>query len=127
MTAALDRRAFVGYFSSIGLSGTLLPGVLWAQAAARQAPRVTREMIVQAEKMAGLEFTDEERAEMVRGPDQNLTSCDQIHATQLTNAVSPALLFDPVPPGVTLPTDRKPMRLSAARAVTAISSAVRTR
>src|SRR5580765_6049669 len=70
---ALDRRAFVGYFSSIGLSGTLLPGVLWAQVAQQQAPKVvTKEMIAQAEKVAGLEFSDAEREEMVRGLDQNL-------------------------------------------------------
>ncbi|MBI4499710.1 MAG: hypothetical protein HY700_00980, partial [Gemmatimonadetes bacterium] len=50
----LDRRAFVGYFSSLGLSGTLFPGVLWGQA--QQPPRVTKEMIAQAEKVAGLQF-----------------------------------------------------------------------
>jgi hypothetical protein len=27
-----DRRAFMSYFSSIGLGATFLPGVLWAQA-----------------------------------------------------------------------------------------------
>src|SRR6185436_19306537 len=105
-------------FSTIGLSGTLLPGVLWAQAAQQQAPRITKEMIAQSEKMAGLEFTDAQRDEMVRGLDQNLTSWEQLHATPLTNAVAPALLFDPVPPGVTLPTERKRMRLSDARRVT---------
>src|SRR5690606_10229087 len=30
--STLDRRAFLAYFSSVGLGGTLLPGVLWAQA-----------------------------------------------------------------------------------------------
>src|SRR5690606_27110360 len=35
----LDRRAFMAYFSSIGLGGTLLPGVLWAQI--QQEQRIT--------------------------------------------------------------------------------------
>ncbi len=117
MTAVLDRRAFMGYFSSVGLSSTLLPGVLWAQAAQQQAARITKEMIVQAEKVAGLEFTDEERTEMIRGLDQNLASWEQLRTVPIANSVSPALLFDPVPPGVSLPTAKKPVRLSAPKAV----------
>jgi cytoskeletal protein RodZ len=31
-----DRRSFMGYFASIGLGSTLLPGILWAQVAAGQ-------------------------------------------------------------------------------------------
>ena len=100
MTSSLDRRAFVGYFSTVGLSGTLLPGVLWAQARQQQAARVTKDMIAQAEKVAGLEFTDAEREEMVRGLDQNLNAWEQLRATAISNAVVPALLFDPVP-GIT--------------------------
>ena len=30
--SSYDRRAFMAYFTSIGLGSTLLPGVLWAQA-----------------------------------------------------------------------------------------------
>ena len=40
-----DRRAFMGYFSSIGLGATLLPGVLWAQAQEAGAQQVTAEML----------------------------------------------------------------------------------
>ena len=116
MTASLDRRNFLGYFSSIGLSGTLLPGVLWAQA--QQAPKVTKEMVAEAEKIAGLEFTDAQREEIVKGLDTNLANLEQLRATPLPNSVSPALLFDPVPAGVQLPTQRRPMRLSVAPKVT---------
>src|SRR5258706_14035305 len=117
MTAALDRRAFMGYFSTIGLSGTLLPGVLWAQAQQQQAARITKEMIAQAEKMAGLEFSEAERDEMVRGLDQNLTSWEQLRSVPISNAVSPALLFDPIPAGATFPTARLRMRVSSPRSV----------
>ena len=110
MGTGLGRRAFVGYFSSLGLSGTLFPGVLWAQA--QQQPKVTKEMIAQAEKMAGLQFTDAERDEMVRGLEQNLASWERLRTVEVSNAVSPALLFDPVFPGVALPAERKKIRLS---------------
>src|SRR6478672_5363077 len=61
-TTTVDRRAFMAYFSSIGLGTTLLPGVLWGQAAQQQASEISKEMIADAEAIAGLSFTDEQRA-----------------------------------------------------------------
>jgi hypothetical protein len=55
-----DRRAFMAYFSSIGLGTTLFPGVLWAQAQQQQqGPAITKEMVAAAEQLSGLEFSDE--------------------------------------------------------------------
>src|SRR2546423_186051 len=56
-----DRRAFMAYFGALGLSSTLLPGVLWAQANQQPGTPITKEMVAAAEQIAGLEFTDEER------------------------------------------------------------------
>lgn len=110
--ARLDRRSFVSFFSAAGLSTTLLPGVLWAQA--QEQGVVTTAMIAQAEKIAGLEFTEEEREEMVRGLDQNARAWEQLREVEIPNSVHPALLFDPVPPGLTLPTERREARLGPA-------------
>ena len=110
----LGRRAFVAYFSAIGLGGTLLPGVLWAQAQQQGAAVVTKEMIASAEKIAGLEFTDEEREAMARGLDQNLRSWEQLREMPVPNSVSPAIVFDPVLPGTALATERRRPRLSDA-------------
>jgi hypothetical protein len=60
MTAE-TRRRFLAYCSGAGLSSTLLPGVLWTQLEAQQAPRITVEMLKAAERIAGLEFTDAQR------------------------------------------------------------------
>jgi len=98
---ALDRRRFLAYFSSIGLGGTLFPGVLWALA--QQGREVTREMIAQAEAIAGLSFTDEQREQMLRGLNQNVQSYTRIRQVELPNAVPPALRFDPNPPGAPPP------------------------
>src|SRR4051812_17156883 len=62
-----DRRAFMAYFGALGLSSTLLPGVLWAQANQQQGTPITKEMIAAAEQIAGLEFTDDERTAIANG------------------------------------------------------------
>src|SRR3954471_15169863 len=95
-----DRRAFMAYFSSIGLGSTLFPGVLWAQAQQQQqGPEITKETIAAAEQIADVSFTDEERAAIARGLQQARNSIDQLHKVALDMSVFPALVFDPVPPG----------------------------
>src|SRR5881296_988371 len=71
ISAMHDRREFLAYFSSIGLGSSLLPGVLWTKVAA--GADITKETIAAAEEIAGVTFTDEERAMMVR----NLTNAKQ--------------------------------------------------
>jgi hypothetical protein len=116
MSTDIQRRAFVGYFSAIGLGSTLMPGLLWGQS--QQDPgRVTKEMVASAEKIAGLTFTDAQRERMVRGLNGLARNLDQIHAVALPNSVPPAIRFDPVPPGVVLPTAKRPMRRSRPAAV----------
>src|SRR4051812_17669144 len=101
ITSRPDRREFLAYFSSIGLGSTLLPGVLWAKVSA--GAEITKETIAVAEEIAGISFTDDERAMMVRSLTQMRQSIDALHKTTLENSVAPALVFDPMPPGVTLP------------------------
>ena len=106
MTAtAYDRRAFIGYFSSIGLGSTLLPGVLWAQVAA--GAEITPQTIATAEEIAGLSFDESEREMMVEGLKQQAAQIEAVRKVALDNAVAPAIRFDPLPPGATLPTREK--------------------
>lgn len=113
----LDRRDFLSYFSGIGLSGTLLPGVLWARIQEGQA--ITAAALAEAEKVAGLEFSEEEREAMVRGLDQNLQAYEALRAQPIPNEVPPAMHFDPLLPSMELPTERAPFRPSRAPAVEA--------
>ena len=69
--SSLDRRRFMSYFASLGLAGTALPTTLWALAQQEQM-RITKDMLANAEAIAGLEFTDEEREMMVEGVNRNL-------------------------------------------------------
>lgn len=120
-----DRRAFMAYFSSLGLSATLFPGVLWSQAAspppaagspqptgaeAATAREITVETIKCAEEIAGLSFTDEQREMMLRGLRNHQQQYTALRAMPLPNSVVPAIHFDPVPPGGTAPPSTPPVR-----------------
>ena len=96
---SLDRRAFMGYFSSIGLGTTLLPGVLWGQVQQQQAPAITKEMIASAEEIAGVKLTDEERTAIANGLQQTRNNARQLREVPLDMSIVPALVFEPVPPG----------------------------
>src|SRR5689334_22559489 len=94
-----DRRAFMAYFSSIGLGTTLFPGVLWAQAQQQQGPAITKEMIAAAEQLSGLEFSDEERTAIVRGVQQMRGNLQNLHKEPMDQSILPSIVFEPVPPG----------------------------
>lgn len=105
---SLDRRAFVAYFGTAGLSTTLLPGVLWG--IAQQQETITKEMVAQAETIAGLEFSDEERESIATGLSRSVRNYERLREVPLANSVMPAVQFDPVLPGMTLPTERRAIR-----------------
>src|SRR4051812_2968242 len=98
-----DRRAFMAYFGALGLSSTLLPGVLWAQANQQQGTPITKEMVAAAEQIAGLQFTDDERTAIANGLAGTRRTIDQLHAAPLPYDTFPSFVFDPVPPGEKMP------------------------
>ncbi len=93
---ANTRRRFLAYFSSLGLSSTLLPGALWAGLS--KGDRVTTDMLKAAEQLAGHEFTDSEREMMVDGLNKQLASYEKLRTVELPNDVPPALQFNPLLP-----------------------------
>src|SRR3982751_7013313 len=104
----LDRRSFMGYFAGAGLGSTLFPGVLWAKLAA--GAEITVETIASAEDVAGVHFDQAERELMLDGLKQQEQRIEALHKIPLDNSVSPAIVFDPVPPGKKIPTGpRLPM------------------
>ena len=108
---ATNRRHFLGALSAAGLGSTLLPGALVA--VAQDADLVTVEMLEAAQRIAGLEFTPDELqrlAERLNGPGDRRRDYETLRAANLGNSQQPALVFNPVPPGMTLPTDRGPNR-----------------
>lgn len=107
-----DRRAFMAYFSSVGLGSTLLPGVLWAKVT-EAGGEITKESITAAEEIAGVSFTDDQRQMMLRSLQQMRQGIDALHKVPLDNTVAPAIVFDPLPPGAVLPTKKAEPMLRA--------------
>ena len=114
MSLLTDRRRFLSVCTSLGLTSTLLPGVLWAMG--KGTPTVTPELLASACKVAGLELDEEQRKMMVKTLNEQLEGARDIRALGLPNSVSPAFSFDPVLPGVTTwDTAKRPMKVSAAK------------
>jgi Asp-tRNA(Asn)/Glu-tRNA(Gln) amidotransferase A subunit family amidase len=106
--ATVDRREFMGYFAGIGLSTTLFPGVLWAKISA--GADITVETIASAEEVAGITFDPAERELMLDGLKQQEQRIEALHKVVLPNSVSPAIVFDPLPPGKKIVSEpRRPM------------------
>jgi len=107
-----DRRNFIAYFAGLGLSSTLFPGVLWAQVQQRSAQKITKEMLIAAERIAGLNFTDAQREMMLLGVNGNLAFYEELRRVNLDVSDVPALRFSPILPGMKFDKRRLPFRPS---------------
>jgi Asp-tRNA(Asn)/Glu-tRNA(Gln) amidotransferase A subunit family amidase len=112
-----SRRRFLGYFSTVGLASTALPNVLWAELQEQAEPRVTPEMLKHALALVGLEFTDEERQQMLNGVNQALTRYEELRQIHIDPNLAPPLYYSPLVPGTRLDRVARPMRPSRPRAV----------
>jgi len=110
-TFMLNRRAFLAVCSRFGLTSTLLPGVLYAMA--DEKSKVSREMIDQAAVIADLHIADEYKDMMLESLNNLPQGFEAIYGLHIPNQVAPALVFDPVPAGMKLKTERRPQNVSA--------------
>jgi Asp-tRNA(Asn)/Glu-tRNA(Gln) amidotransferase A subunit family amidase len=99
----------------MGLGATLFPGVLWAQAQGK--PKITKDMIDAAAEIADVKIADEYKEMMLDDLNNAAKGYESIYALHMPNSVAPALIFDPVLPGMKFETQRKPMRMSKAPAI----------
>jgi Asp-tRNA(Asn)/Glu-tRNA(Gln) amidotransferase A subunit family amidase len=84
-------------------------------------PPLTVEMIEQAAAISGLKFTEEQRKVMIDGLIGQREAVATVRKMALPNSVAPSLVFDPVPPGAKLETERKPIKLGPAPSVAGLS------
>src|SRR5215510_1874456 len=108
----MDRRAFLTVCSQLGLTSTLLPGVLWAMA--DQKGKVTREMIDNASIIADVPIADDYKDMMLESLNDFAKDYDLIYELKIGNQVAPAIVFDPVPPGMKLQSERRQGKPAAA-------------
>ena len=114
-TKQLSRRSFMPYASGIGLTSPVLSGALWAKVADDKVAKVTKAMLQEAEQLAGLEFTDDERELMVDGLNSYLEDYEELREVPLDNSIVPALQFNPVPAGMTFERKTGRLRMSKRR------------
>jgi Asp-tRNA(Asn)/Glu-tRNA(Gln) amidotransferase A subunit family amidase len=108
----LTRRKFVAYFSTIGISSTLFSKILWAKLQEEKEKKITKTMLQEAEKVAGLEFTDTERDLMLEGVNEYLEAYEKLRAITINNSVPPAIQFNPMLPGMSFQKEKKPIKIS---------------
>ena len=107
---ALNRRRFIECFAGAGIASALMPGAL--AAVAQDAATITIDMLQSAMKIAGLSFTADEQKrllEKLNGARGYLAGFERLRTANLGDT-QPAIVFNPVPPGKRLPTDRRPLR-----------------
>src|SRR4026209_1088745 len=105
----INRRRFLECCSAAGLGSTLLPGAL--AAVAQDAATITSDMLQSAMKIAGLSFTADEQKrllEKLNGARGYLAGFERLRTANLGDT-QPAIVFNPVPPGKRLPTERRPL------------------
>src|ERR1700754_588929 len=107
-----QRRRFLGFFAGTGLATTLLPGALWAQTEGNPAKGITIDMVIAAEKLAGVEFNDAQRKMLLEGVNTNLNRYVSLREIPLDNTVPSAMRFSPVLPGMTFDMQRRPAKFS---------------
>ena len=113
---SLDRRAFLAVSTRVGLASTLFPGALYTLAAQAQSaepspdkslPKITPEMIDQAAALAGISIAADQKQIMLDGLNEQRSGYAAIRKLHLPNDVPPAYIFDPLPPGATINTEKR--------------------
>lgn len=88
------RRAVLKALAGLGVGG---PVVHRAVAAAAEGGDVSPEMVRRAEWIAGVEFTDAERAQVARAARESLDDFDALRRVEVGFDVLPAVQFNPAP------------------------------
>lgn len=105
-----DRRQFFEYFAAIGITSAVMPACRSGEK--EEKGEITVETIKAAEKIAGIRLTAEEREKIVERLNRNLEIYRGLREKDIDNSVNSALVFNPILPGMTIPTKRKPFRHS---------------
>jgi Asp-tRNA(Asn)/Glu-tRNA(Gln) amidotransferase A subunit family amidase len=114
VSAGWPRRQVLKTLSALGLGSAVFVRALVSLAEEKTA--VTEEAIRQAEWLAGLEFTDDDRKLMLKGVNETIAGYAKLRAVEVDNGVPPALWFHPAAaPAVGEPRGRVEWAPSAAR------------
>lgn len=85
---------------------------LFTLGADAEEPTITPEVVRYVEPIFGLEFTPAERDSMLEELEYNLNNYNQLREMPIDNSVPPAFQFNPLPVGMSLETEQRPLVLS---------------
>jgi Asp-tRNA(Asn)/Glu-tRNA(Gln) amidotransferase A subunit family amidase len=105
-----NRRQFFEYFAAIGIASAVMPACQKGEVEAEG--EITVDTIASAEKIAGIELSPEERKKIVERLNRNLETYRGLREKKIDNSVNSALVFNPIPPGLTFSIEKKPFRHS---------------
>jgi hypothetical protein len=97
-TRAMRRRDFVNFLAAIPAGGTVFGNV--ALSLAQEEKKVTREMVLQAEEIAGLKFTDAQREMIIPTLRNYLQNIQKVREMPIPPEIAPAMIFIPDTQGV---------------------------
>ncbi len=109
-TSTLNRRGFVTGALKVGGAAAVFP-LLMSEIAEAKA-EISKADLTAAAEIAGVEFDEKQQEMMLEDVQSRLKSYSALHELKIPNSVAPALDFNPVLPGMTFETVRKPARLS---------------
>src|SRR3954471_17954073 len=93
---AIGRRRMLAALAGLGVgTAAFQRAVAWQ---AEQAGKVTAELIQQAEWIAGITLTDEERKAIATTVERDQRRFETLRKVELTNSVPPAMAFFAAPP-----------------------------
>jgi Asp-tRNA(Asn)/Glu-tRNA(Gln) amidotransferase A subunit family amidase len=109
-TKFLDRRTFAATLAKYGMASALFTNALYSLAQGKA--EITKAMIAEAAALDGLAFDDKQVEMMLDDLRRAQKGYDALHDLHLANSVAPALVFNPVLPGMTYQQPKRPMRMS---------------
>lgn len=105
-STGLNRRAFIGMLAAGGAGAALPPSL---EAALQELGPVSVEDLQAAERLVGLSFTEEERAQMVESINERVELYRALRKVPVDERVAPAIVFDPTVEGMELPESEIPL------------------
>jgi hypothetical protein len=99
----LSRREFLLALSALGISSMVAPGDPGIQ----DESRISVETLKAAEKIAGLQLSDNEREEILEGVKENREIFEAFREQRIDYFQFPSLTFNPAPPGVHFDAQKK--------------------
>ena len=114
-TKSFDRRRFLAACSTAGVASTLLPGVLWAKLQEQNAATVTMAMLNDALAISGLDFSEEDKKQILTNLNPN--RYDELRKVAIDDTIAPPMYYSPLVPGTKLDRTVRPIRMGKPPAV----------